>query len=350
MRLDRNFVVQNKVSCEQFTFYDVEDSPFRIYGLIRDGERFCRMPKTVAEQVSAPVETHYLHTSGGRVRFVTDSSEIVIRAEMDHIIRNPHMTLTGSAGFDFYMEKNNRQVYQGTFVPPYRMEAGYESRMHLQETGEKEITIYFPLYSGVKKLFIGLEQQAVVKEAPDYRVETPIVFYGSSITQGGCASRPGNSYESILSRRLSANYWNLGFSDGARGEEMMAEYLAGLQMSMLVCDYDHNSDYDTLKERHPLLYKKVRERQPELPILFLSAPDALSQHAKEERLADRREVVRMTYQTAVNEGDRHVSFVDGEELFVGEDWDSCTVDGRHPNDLGFYRMAKRIEKEIQYVI
>lgn len=91
------------------------------------------------------------------------------------------------------------------------------------------------------------------------------------------------------------------------------------------------------------IYRAVRAKQPNLPIIFLSAPDIL---INPERFAERREVIRETYQTALAEGDKNVYYIDGAELFAGDAWDSCTVDGCHPNDFGFYRMAMRIEKEL----
>ena len=124
----------------------------------------------------------------------------------------------------------------------------------------------------------------------------------------------------------------------------MVQYLADLKMSIFVCDYDHNApDAEYLKKTHMPLYRAVRAKQPELPIIFVSSPDILQ---SPECFIPRREVIRETYQTALEEGDKNVYFIDGAELFAGEDWDSCTVDGCHPNDLGFYRMARRIEKEI----
>ena len=191
---------------------------------------------------------------------------------------------------------------------------------------------------------IYLEKDAVILEATPYSHNVPIVYYGSSITQGGCASRPGNSYQAIISRRLDADYINLGFSGSGKAEEAMVQYLAELEMSVFVCDYDHNTpDVEYLKKTHLPLYRTVRTKQPNLPIILISAPNILM---NPEGFLTRREVIRETYQIALDEGDKNVYFIDGAELFAGEDWDSCTVDGCHPNDLGFYRMAMRIEKEL----
>ena len=128
-----------------------------------------------------------------------------------------------------------------TFVPKVKIADGYESVIDLGETKMRQITINFPLYSAVSSLEIGLQETAVVESPTPYRVETPVVFYGSSITQGGCASRPGNCYTAVLSRRLDFDHVNLGFSGSGKAEQEMADYIAGLDMSVFVYDYDHNA-------------------------------------------------------------------------------------------------------------
>lgn len=146
------------------------------------------------------------------------------------------------------------------------------------------------------------------------------------------------------SRRLDTDYINLGFAGNCKAEAMMIQYLANLKMSVFVCDYDHNTpDAEYLQKTHLPLYRSIRAKQPNLPIVFLSAPTII---ANMEEYAARREIIRESYREALNEGDENVYFIDGAELFAGEDWDSCTIDGVHPNDLGFYRMAMRIEKEL----
>ena len=204
--LDKNFIVETKIKRDNLHFYDAEKAPFRIYGLMREDGRFCRMHKGVAYNVSEHTIRHYAHTSGGRVRFVTNSPYVAILTKMDKITRIPHDSLTGSASFDIYVDEGKGSTYYGTFVPPYEIADGYESVHDFPDNREKLVTINFPLYSGVKKLYIGLEGNAVIKAAPDYKYEEPIVYYGNSVTQGGCASRPGNCYQNIISRRLDINF------------------------------------------------------------------------------------------------------------------------------------------------
>lgn len=107
-----------------------------------------------------------------------------------------------------------------------------------------------------------------------YSIEKPIVFYGSSITQGGCASRPGNSYTHIICRWLDANMVNLGFSGNAKGEPEMAELISQIDMGALVMDYDHNApDAEYLLNTHENFFKIIRSNHPYLPVIFVSKPD-----------------------------------------------------------------------------
>jgi lysophospholipase L1-like esterase len=227
------------------------------------------------------------------------------------------------------------------------MRTGYTSCIQTKG-GLREYTVNFPLYDGVNRLYIGLKRGSVIEAPFEYRYSKPVVYYGSSITQGGCASRPGNSYQAILSRRLGIDHINLGFSGNGRAEPEMARYLASLDMCAFVCDYDYNClSEEHLWQTHRPLYETVRNANPDLPILLISSPTVLKEP---EQFAERRRAVKATYDYAVQHGDKNIYYIDGAELFAGECWDSCTVDGVHPNDFGFYRMAMRIEKSLKQIL
>lgn len=350
-QIDKNLVVESTITEPDIVWFSVRQAPFQIYGITYDETRgfYTRMPQETADQVSEGVGSLNAHTAGGRVRFRTDSSFIGIHAVMDNVRSMPHMTLVGQSGFDLYGKEHvdEKEMYRASFVPHTGVKAGYSSSCVTDGT-LTYYTIDFPLYDGVKELYVALKKDAVLLEGAPYSHEMPVVYYGSSITQGGCASRPGNSYQGILCRRLDTDYINLGFSGSCRAEEVMIDYLASLKMSVFVCDYDHNTpNVEHLKATHMPLYQKIRQAHPKLPILFLSAPTI---RMRREEFEPRREVVRNTYEAALAQGDQNVYYIDGEEFFEGEDWDSCTVDGTHPNDLGFYRMAHRIEKVLAHLL
>jgi lysophospholipase L1-like esterase len=184
-------------------------------------------------------------------------------------------------------------------------------------------------------------------EAPTpYRITPPIVFYGSSITQGGCASRPGTTYDSMVCRRLDADYVNLGFSGNARGEEAITSYIKNLPMSVFVYDYDHNAPtVEHLAATHEKMFRAIREANPELPILILQRPVYRQNEEEARRLA----ILTATYENARASGDKNVYLITGEELMALAE-DDGTVDGCHPNDLGFASMAKAVGEILEKVL
>jgi len=349
-KIDKNLSVELTVDAPDAHIYNVKDEPFELYGLYnaKTESEFKRMPDDIAKNVNESVAELYTCTAGGRVRFSTDSPYIVIKAVMPKIMRFPHMPLTGSSGFDLYFDSPDgmESTYFTTFVPPYKMTDGYESKKTFTEPGLKYITINFPLYNAVSELYIGLKEGSYVGKGAPYRKFDPIVFYGSSITEGGCASHPGNVYTNMVGRELNIDTLNLGFSSGAKGEDIMIDYMADLDMSVFVADYDHNQcDRELLRTTHRELYKKVRAAHPDIPYIIMSRPDFYTMNqffGDHDQSVIRRKYILETYHYAYENGDRNVYFIDGESLMRGA-WESdCTVDGAHPNDLGFSRMANAV--------
>jgi len=347
--LDKNFIIKNDITEPDIVWLDAKEAPFDLNGIIYDAadKRYVRLPQQVAEATSEGV--FYLNrcTAGGRVRFRTNSNFIAIHLVAKNLPMMPHIPLLGESGCDIYQRETPSETptYLCSYIPPIGTSEGYSSQARPNGNVMREFTINLPLYDEVNELYIAVKKDADLLPPFEYRNKLPVVYYGSSITQGGCASRPGNSYQAILSRRLDTDYINLGFSGNAKGEDAITEYIASLNMSVFVCDYDHNApSAEHLLKTHYLLYKKVRTAQPDLPIIILSAPDIL---LHPDFFAERREVIIKTYERALSEGDKNVYFINGAELFSGDCWDACSVDGCHPNDLGFYRMAMRIEKDLK---
>ena len=334
--IDKNFKVETFTTHTDAVFYDPRRAPFRIYGVFYENGKFRRMPEKTAKSVSEGV--YYLHTNtaGGRVRFRTDSPYILTNAKMSGVDHMNHFPLVGSAGFDIYV--GNR--YEGSFMPPQGMKHGYESIIEFPSREMRDVTIHLPLYANVHEFSVGLAADAAVLPGSEYKDIPPVVYYGSSITQGGCASRPGNAYENILTRRLNVDHVNLGFSGSAKGEDEMTEYIAGLEMSVFVLDYDHNAPTpEHLQSTHERLFLAVREKRPDLPVIMMSRPKLRLTEDEEKR----RAVVSATYENALSRGDKNVYFLDGPALMAAAG-DDGTVDNCHPNDLGFFSMANAVEK------
>lgn len=345
--IDKNFKVETNIKRPNIQLYDIENKPFQIYGLIRENDKFCRMPEAIAKSVNDGVHLMFDKTAGGRVRFVTDSPYVAISAQMSGVLKMEHFALTGSTGFDLYADEGKGQIFKGTFMPPLYIETGYESVIDFSNKTERVITINFPLYSNVKKLYIGLDANSLLKAAPDYTYKKPIVYYGSSITQGGCASRPGNAYQAILSRILDCDFINLGFAGSARGEDAMTDYINTLDMHMFVMDYDHNAPtVEHLDATHERMFKKIRAQHPKLPILIMTRPKVHLEEDEKQRL----EIAEKTYRNALEAGDRYVYFLKGSDLIHANMIETATVDTCHPNDSGFVSMAYSLYDVIKDII
>ena len=324
---------------------NARETPFSLYGIFysKEEKHYRRMPKEIADSVSESVGVLSTCATGGRIRFITDSPYVAIKAVVADMPLSSNNSLGSQSGFSVYADG----VFEGNLRPEFvnvkSAKDGkyvFASMARGRTIGLRNIEIYTPLYNRVYEIFIGLKEGSVLLPAKQYPNKLPVVFYGSSITQGGCASHPGNDYVSIVCRKLNLDYINLGFSGNAKGEPNMAEYLSSLKASIVVLDYDFNApDVEWLKATHYPMYKKIRCRQPNVPIVFITRPNFLYDP---ETCKPRREVIYRNYLTAKSEGDENVWFIDGETLLGLEDWHTCTVDNCHPNDLGFYRMAQRV--------
>ncbi len=320
----------------------LNDEPLKLHGLcVHEGHDYFRLPMDIIDSVSEGVSTLARHSAGGRIRFRTDAKTLNIRyAVAEQPMAGTNMSCLGRSGADVYVDGIYRGGKGYNFATSSFITFSVEKQERMQD-----VEVYLPCYNRILLFEVGFPEDAKIEAPKPYTIEKPIVFYGSSITQGGAESRPGINYIATVCRKLDADFINLGFSGNAKGEPVMREYVASLPMSAFVLDYDHNAPTpEHLQNTHYPFYKAVREQQPELPILMMSKPDFDSDYteAAMEENRIRRDIVKATYEKALSEGDKKVWFLDGQTLFGDTDRDSCTADGCHPNDLGFYRMAERV--------
>lgn len=327
--------------------YTIPCNQFDLYGVFFDEEqrRFQRMDDQVARQVSEKIGYLAAQTSGGRLRFSTDSSTIGISVAYPLLHPMSNMALTGSCGFALVEKIGETNKTVAMFRPQPDEKNGYTGEVKIKNAGIHEYILFFPLYNGVSELKVYLDASAKVYKPEKYRNIAPILYYGASIDQGACASRPDCPYPAMLSKWNNVDYINLGFSGNCKGEQMMAEYLAGIDCSLFFMAYDGNVSVDHLRETHFRFYETYRRGKKDVPIVFMSVPCFDNYPNTEER----REILRQSFLKAREQGDSNVYFIDGETLFGKEDREICTVEGTHPNDLGFYRIAKVIYKLYQEI-
>lgn len=327
-------------------FHKIWEKPFKVYGLYGDIEKdgFRRMPEEVAKNTSSEVLRLHTHTSGGRIRFCTDSEKVVLKIKGQNYFSH-HTTPMMRHGADLYIDYSCASVYTGALIPNGECEFATEIAM---PEGEHDVTVYLPLFGDVESFEIGLCEGASLKaHTRPYCNELPVVFYGSSITHGACASRPGRAYEAMISRKYNIDYTCLGFSGACLAEDAIVEYMSTLQMSAFISDYDHNArNPDYLESTHHKMYLKIREKNPDIPYFMITRPNFyfIEDHIR------RRDIIMQSYLDARASGDKNVYFIDGSAFFNGESVEDLTLDLTHPNDEGFKRMANYIGDVIAKVM
>ncbi|GBG07733.1 hypothetical protein PAT3040_02293 [Paenibacillus agaridevorans] len=332
------------------------DVPFLVSGFAwwKEERSFRRLPAAAHGTIRSVLDELANNTAGGQIRFQTNAAKLVVKVKLFGTNPYDHMPSTGVNGFDCYFGPPGSQLYFGTTRFSHDAEQ-YESILF--ESLEPElryITLHFPLYQGVHELQIGLNPDAIIGNFPPYDNEGKIIIYGTSITQGGCASRPGMAYTNILSRKINMEFINLGFSGNGKGDSRIAELISEIELpKCLVLDYDANCDtLDELAKTMPEFIRIIRSRHPVLPILVVSRIPFGFEHTQAQSYQERIE--RMTFQRELvkelkENGDDFIFFCDGAEL-IGDLWNECTVDGVHPSDLGFLQLANGLAPILKNIL
>ncbi|MDR3165574.1 MAG: SGNH/GDSL hydrolase family protein [Synergistaceae bacterium] len=298
----------------------------------------------VNKHYSEGVDQYAQNTAGGRIRFKTDSPTIDIKITLDKPIFVPWASHYSTAGTDVYKIVDGERIWLATISPYSENERNLNQNITVGNGAEMtDIVIYLPQYAQIDNFEIGLEKGSHIASPTPYTIEKPIVFYGSSITQGSSASRSGLSLPALVANRRDADFVNFGFSGFARGEQSVAEEITRIDMSAFVMEYDHNADTpEDLAKTHYAFYKTVRDAHSKVPIVMLSRISG-GYSISESEAAERTDIIRQTYERAKSDGDNNVFLIDGSNLFL-KNAEFYLADGKHPNDLGMTVIAEAIEK------
>ena len=352
--IDKNMAFENR-SADGMDWYSVDDEGFSLDGLYwrKPGEPFSRIPLDTF--ISKGVNALACNTAGVMARFCTDASEIRIHARFDNRGYMDHMTTVGMMGFDLYLGSGTAKTYvRTTRIDPKCNEYTVTVFGPDAEKKMREFTLHFPLYAEPSFVRIGLASGAKVAPAKPWKDPRPVVCYGTSIQQGGCATRPGMCHTNIMSRLLDRPFINLGFSGSGRGEPQMAETIADIaDPALIVLDYDANALVEGLRATLSDFIDILRKKQPETPILLVSRlPYAKEFYAPEESAQERADFTAI-HQTELEKrraaGDKNIYFLDGSTLY-GDDPSACTVDGVHATDYGFANIARNMAPVIEKII
>lgn len=334
----------NKAAAVELDWHDV--TAWGVEGrILPDQERkrwFDRLPASAEGRVTSAVWSLSRDSAGMMVRFKTDATSIHVHYKlMKDKLGLAHMPATGVSGVDLYARDSDGRWKWVQVTKPVHQEVKVEIIKDLAP-GYREYAAYLPLYNGVDFLSIGVPKGAKFEgQAPRPR---PIVFYGTSITHGACASRPGMVHTGILGRRFDMPVVNLGFSGNGRMDAAVGEYLVQLDAAVYVIDCLPNMQPAQVTEKCVPLVRQLRAAKPETPIVLVEDRRFTNDWItplKRQFHTDNHAALRAAYDSLVKEGVKNLHYIEGDKLY-GEDTEGAT-DASHASDLGFMRQADLFE-------
>ena len=304
---------------------------------------FDRFPAKAKEMVTHSVWEYSRHSSGMVVRFKTNASEIHARWKLtSDRLGMAHMPPSGVSGLDLYARDSNGKWLWAAATRPSKTEMETKLLFGIVQ-GIHEYLLYLPLFNGIESLFIGVPHDATFEGlAPDN--SKPLVFYGTSITQGACASRPGITHIAILGRQLNKPTINLGFSGSGHMDEAVGKLMVELDASCYVIDCLPNMDKAMVEKRCVPLVKLIRKGRPNTPIVLVEDrryTNSWLTPYKSKFHDENHAALKKAYDLLKTEGVQQLYYLPGDNL-LGHDTEG-TTDASHPNDLGFIRQADAFE-------
>lgn len=318
-----------------------------LYWFNEDKPLLCRLPARLKDTFRPAVWGLAQSPAGGRIRFRTDSLTLVVVAQNPDASTMHHMTSVGQNGMDLYVDgyfiASAWPNKDGEIRADWRLGAGRKIR---------DVAIYLPLYKAISVSEIVLGENSIIEVPSPFALPKPVVYYGSSITQGGCAANAGLSYQSIVSRRLNIDHVNLGFSGNGLGEPAVAQAIAEIDAAAYVLDYWANPSAEVYRDTMPVFVDILRARHPKTPIL-LTGPFYFSRERVDPGLAStqdaKRKIARDFVEARRKAGDGNIRYVDGSEMLSSGQVEGL-VDGVHGNSLGFYFCANGLEPHLRSVL
>ena len=346
-----NLFAQNfNFSEDDVDWYDVKEFGVEGKGWSETKKYFDRLPAKAEGFVRDQVWNLSRDSAGMCFRFVSDSPNIYVRYELSReSLSMTHMAATGHSGVDLYAQDGMGIDRWVAVVRPGKQKMDTTLAKDLAP-GSRRYTLYLPLRNGVESLEIGVVRgQSFTALSP--RNEKPIVFYGTSIMHGACASRPGMAFPSILGRRLRRPIINLGFAGNGRMEIEVGSLLVELNPCVFVIDCLPNMNESTVSQRAVPLVKKIRETHEKTPILLVEDRSFTSTRffpARKQRHQKNRIALKNAFKELQNLGIKNIFYLDGDNL-LGQDGEAAT-DGSHPSDLGMVRYADAYEPALRAIL
>lgn len=338
---------------EAVHWHDLRELEIEGKGWVDTASFYDRLPARAQGKVREPVWDLSRHSAGFCARFVTEAAAIQARWTLTaQSLAMPHMPATGVSGLDLYA-RTDQGAWRWLAVGIPQAQTSQVQLVTGLPPGRREYLLYLPLYNGVSAVEIGLPPGCALEQAPPRPSgrRRPLVFYGTSITQGGCASRPGMVHTALLGRWLDCPVINLGFSGNGRMEPEITALLAELDAAAFVIDCLPNMAAQEVAERTVPLVQTLRRARPATPVVLVedrSYTNAFFLASARQGNLDRRAALRAAHAELLAQGLGDLHYLPGEDLLGGDD--EGTVDSSHPTDLGFMRQAQAFLPLLQRLV
>lgn len=342
-KIDRHMAIK-EAATSGIEWYNPANPPFRISGLpwFAENGLYRRLPKV--NNLPDGVEKLAGCTTAVTLAFQTDSTRVLLDVRLNVPYSGMwHMSPTGRSGFDLYIGGPGKWYSAG--VSRFKnnrtelFSAGGEKKM-------REYLINFPLYNGVKYIRVGLDRGAKILPPSPYASPKRIVIYGGSTVQGACASRPGRAFMNIIGRHFNLEVINLGFSGSSRFEPIMAEMTGSVDNpAVILVEGDRNAGIHRVRNLEPGFISAIRRRHPGVPIVVMQG-NPWWNHDPNRRLIME---AQRAFVSKMQKDDPDLYWWDCSD-FLGKDFTECTVDGKHPTDLGFQRMAQQMISRLDPIL
>lgn len=337
------------LSAQETVYTDA--SAFPLYGKISDdtNSRYERLPRSLEDVSREPVWYLGRNSAGLFIRFRSNSTSISVRWESTFDNSMAHMTDTGTKGLDLYAIYEGEWRHVGCAQPQGK--SSETTIIRYMDPVEREYMLYLSLYDGVASLEVGVDEGAFIAPPAIDRPsrEKPVVMYGTSILQGGCANRPGMAHTNMISRRLDREVYNLGFSGNALLDMEIAHLMASVEdPGLFVLDYAPNAYADMIDENGEAFFRVIRDAHPDVPVIFVEDvifPFSIFDNRILQEVTEKNEDQKRLFRKLKKSGERRIYYV-GAEGMIGDDGEA-TVDGIHFTDLGMMRYVDHLMPTIR---
>lgn len=310
---------------------------------------YYRIDTAAYPQLPPAVKKLLTNAAGLAISFTTTSNRIAAKWCVTKSKPAANMTPIANKGLDLYIKRNGKWQFAGVGRPD--SVCNEYVMVKNMEKGEKQCLIYLPLYDELKRLEIGVDSGSIIQASPDPFAKKKVVIYGSSITQGASASRPGMAYPARLSRELDIHFINLGLSGNGKMEKEVADMVASVTADAFILDCFPNPTAEQITERTAYIVRAIRAKHPNAPIILIQSVVQDSGNfdlAIKEILRRKNENTLREYNKLLQEGVKNLHLIRSDNI-LGNDHES-TVDGTHPNDIGFDRILQVITPKIQKIL